>query len=97
MPPQKRHDPFEIIEAEFDLRLGLNRHRILRAKQDVIRTYVVDPTIIEIVQFTPREFAFVGVGVGTTRLVFWFRGGQRPVVYSVHVNPEWSGFGRGRF
>ena len=85
--PDREWGPFENIKAEYELNLGVGRHKILRAKHDVIRTYVEDPTKCDIVQFNPRELALTGNGEGTTRIVFWFRGGRRTTACLIRVQP----------
>ena len=86
-PPREQHGPVEIIPTQFETSVGVGRHRVMRSKDDIIRTYVTDPTRCDIIQFTPREIAIVGNAVGTTRIVFWFRDRRRPAVYRIHVNP----------
>jgi pilus assembly protein CpaC len=81
--------PFEVIEESGEITLQLRRSKLLRTRVDVYRTAVVDPSVCDVIQFTPRELSLVGKGQGATHMTFWFDDkGFRPVTYLVRVVPD---------
>jgi pilus assembly protein CpaC len=80
---------FEVIDHSGELTVVYRRSKLLRTDVDVYRTAVVDPSICEIVQYTPREISVIGNGQGATHVTFWFEDGSfRPVTYLVRVVPD---------
>ena len=78
----------EIQEAEADLTVNLARSKLIRTKQPVSRMSIVNPDIIDVVQFGPQEFEVIGRHTGTTTMTLWFGGAreQLPVIrYQVTV------------
>lgn len=81
--------PFEVMDHEDELSVVLRRSKLLRTKVDVYRTAVVDSSVCDVVQFTPREISIIGKGQGATHVTFWFKDEQRqPVTYLVRVVPD---------
>ena len=81
--------PFEVVDHSSELTVVLRRSKLLRTKVDVYRTAVVDPSVCDVVQFTPREISLVGKGQGATHVTFWFEDDTyRPVTYLVRVTPD---------
>jgi pilus assembly protein CpaC len=61
----------------------------MRTKLDIYRTAVVDETVCDVVQFTPREVSLIGKSQGATHVTFWFAGDdQPPLTYLVKVEPD---------
>jgi pilus assembly protein CpaC len=85
---QPADSPFEVIGQSGELKVLVRRSVLLRTKANVYRTAVVDPTICNAVQFTPREVSVIGLSRGATHVTFWFEGEQNPVTYLVHVDPD---------
>ncbi|HTN73728.1 MAG TPA: pilus assembly protein N-terminal domain-containing protein, partial [Pirellulaceae bacterium] len=80
---------FEVIPQTGQLEVNVGRSLLLRTKNDIYRTAVVDPKVCEVVQFTPREVSIIGKSVGATHLTFWFRDGDGvPVTYLIKVAPD---------
>ena len=79
--------PFEVIAPETtEITVRARRSILLQTKFDVFRTAIVDPSICDLVQFTPREVSIIGRSVGVTNVTFWFHDGERnPVTYVVRV------------
>jgi pilus assembly protein CpaC len=81
--------PFEIIEESGELTVIVRRSKLLRTQVDVYRTAVVDSSICDVVQFTPREISILGKSQGATHVTFWFQDDRyRPVTYLVRVIPD---------
>jgi len=80
---------FEISDHTQELKVILRRSKLLRSQADVYRTAVVDPSICDVVQFTPREISIIGRGQGATHVTFWFtEGDPRAITYLVKVGPD---------
>ena len=86
---QVRLGQFEVIDHSEELTVVYRRSKLLRTNVDVYRTAVVDASICEVVQYTPREISVIGNGQGATHVTFWFEDGSfRPVTYLVRVVPD---------
>ena len=81
--------PFEMIEPAGEMSVEHRRSKMLHTEADIYRTAVVDPSVCEVVQFTPREVSLIGRGEGATHVTFWFRdAAHRPLTYLVRVVPD---------
>lgn len=83
--------PFEIIDQMEENRINVvsRRSRILRTQFDIRRTSIIDPSVCDVLQFTPREFALVGKKIGSTQITFWFEdGSHRPVTFLIRTLPD---------
>ena len=65
-----------MLEAETAVDLRMDRSKLIRTKQPVSRTSITDPSVAEIVQYSPTEFEIIGLQPGETGLTFWF--GEQP-------------------
>ena len=65
-----------------------NRSQLVITHDNVRRFAITDPGIIEIVQYTPSEFAIIGNTRGTTDMMIWFEGQDDPLMYLVTVVPD---------
>jgi Flp pilus assembly secretin CpaC len=76
-------------EREDIVRLRVGRSILLHTKVDVYRTAIVDNTVCDIVQTTPREISIVARAVGQTHVTFWFDDpGMVPLTYLFEVQPQ---------
>lgn len=83
--------PFEIIDETGAVQVMVRRSKLLRTKVDIYRTAVVDDSICDIVQFTPREVSLIGKSQGSTHITFWFDDpAMQPVTYLIQVMPDVS-------
>ena len=82
--------PFEVIDPVAQpIEVMVRRSVLLRMNHDVYRTAVVDPSICNLNQFTPREVSISGLAAGSTTVTFWFKNGkQQALTYVVDVNPD---------
>ncbi|MBI1344925.1 type II and III secretion system protein [bacterium] len=71
--PDEQED-FEIIER---------RSQLMYTKANVTRIHIADPSIIDVIQYSPRELSFIGMARGTTTMTMWFEGQDEPIVYLV--------------
>lgn len=87
--PELTNSPFKVIEERGILEIQKGRSRLMRTRSDVFRTAVVDPTICDVVQYTPNELSIVGKRAGATHVTFWFRDGvEDPVTYLIQITPN---------
>ncbi|WP_254510749.1 type II and III secretion system protein family protein [Anatilimnocola floriformis] len=81
--------PFEVIDETGAVQVMVRRSKLLRTKVDIYRTAVVDDSICEIVQFTPREVSIIGKSQGSTHVTFWFDDpAMQPITYVIQVVPD---------
>ncbi len=80
--------PFRMSEGETELKVIARRSKLLRTKSDLVRTAIVDPSICDIVQFTPREISIIGKSVGATHVTFWFKDSTEPVTFLIKTTPD---------
>jgi len=87
--PTSRLGPFQVLDHAEELDVVLRRSKLLRTTSDVYRTAVVDASVCDVVQFTPREVSILGKGQGATHVTFWFEDGQTaPTTLLVRVRPD---------
>ncbi|MDA7978709.1 MAG: pilus assembly protein N-terminal domain-containing protein [Pirellulales bacterium] len=85
-PPsvRQRMDNLVLPDVPYDaiIRLGQRRTKLFRTKQPVGRIAITDPNIVEVIQYGPTEFEFVGNTSGETSLTMWFAGvdGQQTIL-----------------
>lgn len=66
-----------------ELELIERRSQLMNTKSNVTRIHIVDPAIVDVVQYGPRELAFLGLARGSTTMMLWFDGETEPVIYLV--------------
>ncbi|QDT63737.1 type II and III secretion system protein family protein [Calycomorphotria hydatis] len=79
LPPQIAQMPD--IQEELDV--IENRSQLIVSHANIMRTAIADSNVIEVVQYSPREIAVIGVGLGTTTLTLWFEGEPEPLIYLI--------------
>jgi len=81
--------PFEVVSSSGELTVTRRRNKILRSRRNVRRVAVVDASICDVIQFTPREVSIIGKAQGATNVTFWFENEEsEPVTYLVRVIPD---------
>lgn len=78
----------EVLEPEATLDIDPRRSKIIRTKRPVSRISITDPTILEVVQFSPSEFELIGGDTGQTSLTLWFEQDAELLRYLVRVSPD---------
>ncbi len=69
--------------------LGVGRSKLLRAKTDIVRVFVADPTIANVIQVSPREVMLMGKAEGTTNVTIWLGDpAPRTVILVLRVSSE---------
>lgn len=78
----------QVIEPELVLHLDPTRSKVVRTKLPVHRIAITDPQVLEVNQFSPTEFEFIGMRSGETTLSLWFmdpQGNELLLRYVVRV------------
>ncbi|MDX1944571.1 MAG: pilus assembly protein N-terminal domain-containing protein [Pirellulaceae bacterium] len=87
--PLPAGSPFEAIPEAGSVTVSVRRSLLMRTKTDIYRTAVVDETVVDVVQFTPREISLIGRSQGSTHVTFWFDDpATPPLTYLVKVEPD---------
>ena len=72
-------------EAQDELEVIERRHQLMLMRSNIARISIGDQTIVDIVQYSPKEIALVGLARGSTSLTFWFENEADPVIYTVRT------------
>ena len=86
-PAERPLDPRIAAMPQSTEKLTVVHHRsqLLVLNQPTWRISVTDPSVVEVVQYSPTELASLGVGLGITDVWLWFEGSHDPLMYSVTV------------
>lgn len=82
-----------VVEPELIFQLEPTRSKLVRTRMPVSRIAITDPMIVEVIQYGPNEFEFIGRQSGETTLTLWFGqplGQQSVLRYLVKVGPDES-------
>ncbi|MBI1313012.1 type II and III secretion system protein [bacterium] len=83
--------PYEISEmpdVQEDMEIIHRRSQLIVARSPVARISIADPSVIDVVQYSPNEFSVIGLMLGTTTLTLWFDSSREPLIYLVEVIPD---------
>jgi pilus assembly protein CpaC len=83
--------PYEISkmpDVQEDMEIIHRRSQLVVARSPVSRMAIADPTVIDVVQYSPNEFSVIGLALGTTTLTLWFDNSREPLIYLVEVIPD---------
>jgi pilus assembly protein CpaC len=81
----------QVIEPDLTFRVDPTRSLLVRTKQQVTRVSITHPDILDVTQYGPSEFEFLGKRSGETTLTMWFtdeNGNESVLRYVVHVQPD---------
>lgn len=81
LPPQFAATPGIQEEMEVIHR----RSQLVVTKTNVTRTAIADPSVIDLVQYSPTEFGIIGLTLGSTTLTLWFENDPEPLIYLIKV------------
>ncbi len=81
LPPQIAAMP----PVQEELKVIQRRSQLIVTRANVVRMAVADPSIVDVVQYSPREIAVIGLELGTTTLTIWFDDGSQPLIYLVET------------
>jgi pilus assembly protein CpaC len=60
-----------------------HRSQLIVTRSKVVRTAVADPSVIDVVQYSPNELSIIGAELGSTTLTLWFQNSPEPLIYLV--------------
>ena len=75
----------KLPEAQDELEVIERRHQLMVMRTNISRISIGDQSIVDIVQYSPKEIALVGLVRGTTSLTFWFENEADPIIYTVRT------------
>lgn len=87
---------YELIQAlpkaELDLEVIERRSQLIVTRAPIVRAAISDPSVMDIMQYSPKEISIIGLIRGTTTLTLWFEGRPEPLIYNVKVirDPNWE-------
>ena len=61
-----------VRDAETTLQVDPRKSRLIRTKRPVLRISITDPSVVEIIQYSPTEFEIIGGRPGLTTMTIWF-------------------------
>lgn len=68
-----------------ELKVIHRRSQLMITKSNVVRTAIADQRVVDIVQFSPNELAFIGQSLGSTTVTLWFEDEVEPLIYLIEV------------
>jgi pilus assembly protein CpaC len=75
----------KLPEAQDDMEIIERRSQLVVTRANVTRMAIGDQSVIDIVQYSPREFSIIGMARGATTLTLWFEGEQEPLIYTIRT------------
>lgn len=80
----------EVVGPDLTLELEENHSKLVRTHRPVLRSSVIDPSVVEVTQFDPKNLEIIGLKAGYTDLTLWFAGEDqlndaKVLRYRVHV------------
>lgn len=81
LPPQIASMP----DVTAQMKVVQRRSQLVIARSNITRYLVADPSIIDVVPFSPTEYSVLGLALGTTTLALWFDNSPDPLIYLVEV------------
>ena len=87
--------PYPIIsmpQVEEELEVIHHRSQLVVTRARIARWAISDPSIIDILQYSPTEISIIGLQLGVTHLTLWFEGEKDPLIYRAEVirDPNWE-------
>ncbi|MBC7815743.1 MAG: pilus assembly protein N-terminal domain-containing protein [Planctomycetaceae bacterium] len=98
-PKKKKHQQLHPLiqkmpQAEEEMEVIHHRSQLVITRSRITRWAVADPSVIDVLQYSPTEISVIGQQMGATHLTLWFEGEQTtdPVIYRVEVirDPNWE-------
>ncbi|TXT39661.1 MAG: pilus assembly protein CpaC [Planctomycetota bacterium] len=74
-------------QAEEEMEVIHHRSQLVITRSRIARWFIADPSVIDVIQFSPNEISVIGTQMGATHLTLWFEGDAAtdPVIYRVEV------------
>ncbi len=81
----------EIRDPEITITVDPRKSRLIETNRPIARFSITNPSVVDIVQYSPTEFELIGLAPGITTLTLWYPGeGDEPEIlrYLVRVSPD---------
>jgi pilus assembly protein CpaC len=75
----------DLPDVTASLKVIHRRSQLMITKSNVVRTAIADQRVIDVVQFSPNELAFIGQTLGSTTVTLWFEDDVEPLIYLIEV------------
>jgi pilus assembly protein CpaC len=81
------HQIAKMPQAEEEMEVIHHRSQLVITRSRIARWFIADPSVIDVIQFSPHEISVIGSQMGATHLTLWFEGDAAtdPVIYRVEV------------
>ena len=81
------HQIAKMPEAGEEMEVIHHRSQLVITRSRIARWFIADPSVIDVIQFSPNEISVIGTQMGATHLTLWFEGDATtdPVIYRVEV------------
>ncbi len=81
------HQIAKMPQAEEEMEVIHHRSQLVITRSRITRWFIADPSVIDVLQFSPYEISVIGTQMGATHLTLWFEGDAAtdPVIYRVEV------------
>lgn len=90
MPPEIVKMP----QAEEEMEVIHHRSQLVITRSRIARWAVADPSVVDVLQYSPTEISIIGQQMGATHLTLWFEDEPttEPLIYRVEVirDPNWE-------
>lgn len=81
LPPEIAAMP----QAQEELEVIRRRSQLVVTRKRIVQTAIADPSVIDVVQYSPTEISIVGLELGSTNLLLWFEDDPTPLIYEITV------------
>jgi Flp pilus assembly secretin CpaC len=61
-----------VTDAEVSMQVDPRKSRLIRTKRPVLRISITDPSVVDVIQYSPTEFEIIGGRPGLTTMTIWF-------------------------
>lgn len=75
----------KLPDAQDDLEIIERRSQLVVTRANVTRMAIGDQSVIDVVQYSPKEFSIIGMARGATTLTLWFEGEPDPLIYTIQT------------
>ncbi len=81
------HQIAKMPQADEEMEVIHHRSQLVITRSRIARWFIADPSVIDVLQFSPYEISVIGTQMGATHLTLWFEGDAAtdPVIYRVEV------------
>lgn len=75
----------DMPQSQDELEIIQQRSQLVITRENVSKVAIGDQNVIDVVQYSPKQFAIVGLGMGSTNLMLWFENNPDPLIYTVRT------------